>query len=212
MNSLYDRYCTLIIKNLPSAKEKLKIFIRKYWSDLQDNYSTNIYHDFNHIKMGLDELDKDQTSLEFRAEVEFAEFYHDYIVGCRDAEILSTMFALQVRNSMKLILIPSMIAECIAETKFVNLMKYEKSGIPELDIMHDLDLVILGKPREIFMNYDNGIIQEYGAYFNRDIRKKILFDFYSNKKIYRTERFLDLYETKAKENLKWILSSRYGGN
>lgn len=209
MNSLFNRYCSLIKNNIPSGRKNLGVLIHKHWMDLQDNYILNVYHDFGHIKMGLEELDKDLTRLEFRDELEFAYFYHDFVVGCHDAEILSSIFALQVRNSMKLILIPNIIADCITETKFMNLMNHKTSKFVELNVMHDMDLVIFGQPREKFISYDDGIGQEYGAYFDKKLRAQILIGFFENERIYRTERYLDLYENKAKENLKWILNNRY---
>jgi len=210
MISLFNRYHTLIKNSIPSGRKNLGILIHKHWMDLQDHYIMNLYHDFGHISMGIEELDKDPVSLEFRDEVEFAYFYHDFIVGCRDAEILSSMFALNVRNSMKLSLVPNIIADCIAETKFSNLINCESNKFIELDIIHDIDLVIFGKDRDVFIRYDEGIIQEYGSYFDKNIRSKVLYTFYNNKRIYRTEYFRDLYEIKAKANLKWILNERYG--
>jgi len=210
MNYLFKKYCDLIKNNIPSGRKNLAILISKHWMDLQDHYSINLYHDLSHIRTGLDELDKDTTPLEFRDELEFAYFYHDVIVGCREAELLSSMFAINVRNSMKLILIPNVVVDCILETRFNNLMNTEVSRFPELNVIHDMDLVIFGKDRDKFINYDDAIIQEYGAYFDKEMRAKILYKFYENKKIYRTERCLDLYENKAKENLKWILADRYG--
>ena len=210
MNSLYGRYQTLIKNNIPSDRKNLGILIDKHWADLQDHYGTNIYHDFSHISMGLYELEKDLTFLEFREDLEFAYFYHDIIVGCRDAEILSSMFAINVRNSMKLILFPNIIAECIAETKFANLMDHEMKKFRELNVIHDMDLIILGKDWNTFINYDDNIVMEYGTSFDKNKRAEILYGFYENKKIYRTERYLDLYQNQAKSNLKRILKERYG--
>ena len=210
MSLLYNRYVNLIKRNIPSSKKKLEILIRRYWNDIQENYILNTYHDFNHIKMGLEELDETgKDKFEFFDELEYAYFYHDIIVGCRDAELLSTMVALHVRNTFKLILVSNIIADCIIETKFENLMNCHGGMFPELDVIHDMDLVILGKDYIKFQNYDDGIISENGPMFNKNVRIKILLDFYNNEKIYRTERFLDLYEKQARANIKKILFERY---
>jgi predicted metal-dependent HD superfamily phosphohydrolase len=68
----------------------------------------------------------------------------------------------------------------------------------------DIDLSILGRPREIFLAYDAAIRAEYGhvpdeAY--RVGRAKVLRGFLSQPQIYQTDEFVKQYEAAARFNL-----------
>lgn len=80
-----------------------------------------------------------------------------------------------------------------------------QSGDSDIQALLDIDLAILGKCKEIFERYEEGIRKEYKFISNvifRKSRAKILKKFLQRDRIYQTEFFREKYEVQARLNLK----------
>ena len=75
--------------------------------------------------------------------------------------------------------------------------------------MLDIDLGILGTPRDVFESYDKEISQEYHWVPEADYRKGrtvVLDSFLERNEIYTTNAFFGRCEKQARENLEWKIN------
>ena len=73
--------------------------------------------------------------------------------------------------------------------------------------MLDFDLAILGQDWGIYESYTQNIRKEYKLYpdfLNNPSRKKVLENFLNRKMLFFTEKHQDLFEEKARGNLREI--------
>ena len=70
-------------------------------------------------------------------------------------------------------------------------------------LFHDIDFSILGKDEPTYAQYKQAIYWEYESFSDiKTGREKFLKELIKKQKIYYTEYFRDLYEKKARENIK----------
>ena len=165
------------------------------------------YHNLFHISDGLEEISLVRELADFSNALEFAWFYHDFVYDskAKNNEDKSAEACKEV------CLRAGLPEEFIGKTdRLIIATKHivAPSGNDEKLIV-DVDLSILGKPKEIFDEYERSIRKEYSFVGEEDFRagrKKILEGFLKRDSIYFTEFFRSKYELKAIENLKRSIS------
>lgn len=206
-----DRAFATLISNLKKFNRQIgwsqdHPLIQTYVSRMED--PVREYHGWGHLTHLLDEfLDFDSNNEQQLLLIRAAILFHDivYVPGASDNEEKSALFAAEFYPKGSQKQIQSLImATC-------HTFPFEKYG-DDRDIICDLDLSILGAPKDKFFEYRLKVAQEYkGVYspeeFDRGTREffRKLFDQTTRDYIFRTEHFRDLYENTARENIKSIL-------
>jgi len=165
------------------------------------------YHNLSHIENCLLELEEAGWSVPNYHAAEAAIWYHDITydtVSTTNEKYSATFAADRLRLGGMGQWFINNVSDIILATAH--------NGYPTNDTTKyvvDIDLVILGKPIFEFAQYNRNIRKEYswvsdGAFAIN--RKKILTDFLEREFIYYTDRFRNLYESRAKTNLEIALS------
>ena len=157
------------------------------------------YHTAQHIDECLEQLDLARASCERPAEVELALWFHDaiYDTTSHDNELRSAEWA-----AKELTALPE-VAESVHA--LILLTRHDAvATTPDGRLLVDIDLSILGAPRERFLEYESQVRREYAwvpeEVFRRE-RAKILRRFLERPSIYATELFRERLESRARENL-----------
>lgn len=161
------------------------------------------YHNMNHVKSCLTELDSAKQLVQQPNLVEFAIWYHDaiYDTKAKDNEKRSAQLAYDVCLSAQL------------QHNFANgtrdlIIATKHDALPPgIDgrLLIDVDLSILGKPTVEFDEYEQNIRKEYSWIPEdqfRQGRSQILQMFLNRDSIYLTDFFKGKYESQARENLQ----------
>jgi predicted metal-dependent HD superfamily phosphohydrolase len=160
------------------------------------------YHNFNHIKQCLNELDYVKNKAIFPEALEFAIWYHDSIYTSKkhDNEQKSALLAYNTALSLSL-------SKKFAQKakKLVLATKHESSCLDNDEkIITDIDLTIFGKSEKRFNKYCRDIRKEYSYVPFKTYKKtriKIIKNFLSKKRIYLIDSFKQKYEENARKNL-----------
>ena len=195
--------------------------LRKYWGELHErleldrdcswlfqdivncyNDELRFYHNLDHLLEGLEELQQARRLLAYTPTVEMAWWFHDtiYVPANLDNEFQSGEFA----------------GRCLTQTSYppesIQRVKDLIGGTthaaetkdPELQLLLDVDLTILGQEEARFDAYEVGVRKEYAHLSKREFaegRKRILEVFLGRKHLYTTKFFRAKYETAARQNL-----------
>jgi predicted metal-dependent HD superfamily phosphohydrolase len=165
------------------------------------------YHTEEHLRFGLAQLDLIDAEADDPDAVECAFFLHDaiYDIGAQDNEARSADFAattLRAANVDESFI--NEVAACILATA-----PGSRPSSANERVISDIDLAILGQPRDAFDEYERQVREEYAAVPDAAFwraRKHILQGFVDRESIYSTLTFRDRYETSARENLRWTLA------
>ena len=178
------------------------------WSEIEKNYSSKSrhYHNLEHIINMLNELKKLESEIEDLDTLLFSIYYHDIIYK-------STKSDNEHQSAL-------LFEKRIAETSFSHLEKcktqieatkeHKLSKDFDINILLDLDLSVLGKSPEEYIEYSQNIRKEYSIYpdfMYKKGRKKVLEHFLEKGPIFKTAYFIDKYEQRAIDNLKRELLS-----
>jgi predicted metal-dependent HD superfamily phosphohydrolase len=164
------------------------------------------YHDLDHLRDCLAELDRAPADGADRDRVEAALWFHDAIYDPRagDNEARSAEWA---RRALVELSVPSAVADDVA--RLVRLTGHSGSTPdPSGQLLCDIDLAILGREPEAFDAYDRHIREEYAWVPEPDFRAAragVLAGLLSRSPLYQTEHFRGLYETAARKNLSRAL-------
>jgi len=177
--------------------------IQTKWVELEKAYSkkSRQYHNLNHLKEMIVEFDTYNAKLKYPNEVLYSIFYHDYIYNSsrKDNELKSAEWAIQILPENAAI-DKKIVFDMILATK-----DHQNNGMEDEKWLIDFDLKILSKDWEDYKIYFEQIRKEYRIYpdfLYKPGRKKALEHFLENKFIFQTEVFRNLYETKARENIR----------
>jgi predicted metal-dependent HD superfamily phosphohydrolase len=160
------------------------------------------YHTFPHIEHCLDELDEARHLASQPDEVEFALWFHDAVYNPRakDNEERSAAWAYNaITGSAGL---PDDIGRRVHD--LILATKHHAPADADAKLLTDIDLAILGRPREEFDAYDAAIREEYSWVPEdryRQKRAEILRGFLDRTSIYATDHFRNRYGRSARENL-----------
>jgi predicted metal-dependent HD superfamily phosphohydrolase len=166
------------------------------------------YHSETHLEFGLGQLDLLAGTAPHPDLVEFAFYYHDgvYEIGAADNEERSAGLAI---GTLKKARVPGHIQSLVGGYIMVTKPGQEPSTADQR-VMADIDLAILGQERPVFVEYERQVREEYADVPEETFwrqRKKILRAFLWRPSVYHTNRFRELYDTRARENLTWTIAN-----
>lgn len=161
------------------------------------------YHTMQHLGECLAWFEREQAQAERPAEVALALWFHDavYDVHAHDNEARSADWA---RDAMRAAGVDAQAAERV----HALVMATRHDAVPEgrdAELLIDIDLSILGAPRERFDDYERQVHAEY-AFVPEAVRlpkrRAILQHFLDRTAIYATPRMHAQLEARARENLR----------
>ncbi len=198
-------------------KELFLNLIRKYsdnenynsecWNEIESKYSSKSrhYHNLDHLKNMLSELDIVKSQVKKLDALLFAIFYHDIIYkSTRSDNEHRSALTFEKRISKTSF---SHLNECMEQIEMTK--EHKLSSDQDTNILLDLDLSILGKSPKEYKEYCIQIRNEYSIYPNfiyRKGRTKALKSILDSNSIFKTDFFKQQYENQAQENLKLELS------
>ena len=177
------------------------------WNLLQKKYSekSRHYHNLSHVWAMLNQSKENRSELEDADVVDFSIWFHDIIYKStnKDNEKKSAEFA---KSALESLSIGKERIEKIDDL-IVSTKKHQVIYSDDIDNAYllDFDLSILGKSWKVYENYIHQIRKEYKIYPNflyNPGRKKVLMSFLERETLYFTAKYQNLYERKARENLK----------
>ena len=164
------------------------------------------YHNIDHIGSMIELANEFSDEIHDRSAFYFAIFYHDLIYepSRNDNEVCSAQCAsydLQKLNIDKRT--TRTTTGIIISTEFHNKQRSNDSNL-----FLDLDLSILGSPKEQYESYMNNIRKEYSIYSDKQYRKgriDVLQHFLKMQFIYKTTIFRSRFEHSARSNITFEL-------
>lgn len=182
---------------------------RSVWNELEHRYREphRAYHNFDHIGHCLAEFEAVRSLAESPDAVELAIWFHDaiYDTHARDNEEQSARLAAQFLDEAGVgPTLVSLVVSLILATKHVASPASAEAGL-----IADIDLAILGQPRERYARFEDEIRREYAWVAPADFaagRSAILRRFLARHSIFSTPSFRNRYEAQARSNLEWALS------
>ncbi|HUR45226.1 MAG TPA: hypothetical protein VMZ27_05045 [Candidatus Saccharimonadales bacterium] len=161
------------------------------------------YHNLRHIEDCLNELDTVAIEAKDRVAIALALWFHDVIYDPRGSDNEEKSAALMMKVCAEGGVPTTTLA---ASQGLIMATKAHKgSGHPDIPLIVDIDLSILGKDPERFEEYEHQIRQEYAwvpAQVFRAKRAEILENFLGRETLYYTSHFQENYEEQARRNLK----------
>ena len=163
------------------------------------------YHNWNHIDHCLTELE-DAPVAKDHDQIEFDIWLHDsiYLTLGKDNEKKSAELATDI-----------CIRNCFSDSftrksyDMILATRHDKEPKDEdTKLLLDIDLSILGQPYDMFKRYEKNIRKEnwwIPEPFYRKKRKKFMVRFLERDRIYHTEYFREIYEARARKNIKSLL-------
>lgn len=189
--------------------------VYKYFPILINKYDRP-YHNFDHIYSGLYEIQllpifKNNQEIRYYRELVLAWIVHDIYVGCKQAELLSVLFAQHLICDLGLKIKDEIVSDLILETApesyFVE--GPSKTGMYEADLIHDIDFMQFGQEWDVFIKCNDNIDDEYGYRLVPSARASFLETILKMNHIFRTDKYRDKYEIQAVRNIRRLLNERY---
>lgn len=200
--NLQERHSKLLV-SIGINSNKIKVL----WQNLEKAYSgkSRHYHNLNHLIEMFEVFDIYHSHLKNPNEVLYSIFYHDYIYKAtrKDNELKSAEHALAILPN-DVLLDKQLVFDAICATQL-----HQHNEIEDINWLIDFDLKILSKDWEAYQTYCSQIRKEYKIYPNflyKPGRKKALEHFLEQEFIYKTEIFRNLFDEKAKANIKREIS------
>ncbi len=174
------------------------------YNDLVTRYSEphRAYHTLEHIGHCLDEFEQVRHLTTNPDAVELALWYHDaiYDTKAKDSEERSATLAVEVVRSASL---PDNLGQSVAN--LITATKHTSAPIdPDVRLLVDVDLSILGQTEDKFDEYERQVRKEY-EWVAEDAfvagRSAILKSFLDRPTIYSTLFFRNKYEMQARRNI-----------
>ena len=164
------------------------------------------YHTLQHLEECLATLEPHLDRADHPAEVELAIWFHDAVYWPyeKDNEELSADWA---EGEMEHAGIAPERIERVKQHILATRHAAEPVGVDQ-QLVVDVDLSILGAPRERFEAYERQVRAEYSrvptVVFRRK-RREILREFLAREPLYGTPAIRDALEPRARDNLAWSL-------
>jgi predicted metal-dependent HD superfamily phosphohydrolase len=161
------------------------------------------YHNLRHLGECLAEFDSARKLAKAPVAVELAIWFHDavYDPHAADNEERSAELAQQrITQAGGGAELGRAVAALVQATK-----THDPGLHPDAPLLVDVDLSILGQPKERFQEYEAQIHREYHwvpVEMFKVKRAEILKTFLARDRIYATDRFFVKYEQRARSNLR----------
>lgn len=186
---------------------------RPVLADLLTRYAEphRSYHTLTHIDHCLTELEQARQLAQNPDAVEMALWYHDTVYNTRagDNEQKSAELALEVtKNAALSDDFGRQVVNLILSTKHA-----EAPSDPDVQLLVDIDLSVLGQPEDKFDEYERQVRKEYEWVPDEmfaEKRSDILSGFLKRPAIYSTQLFRDKYEAQARRNIARSLARLSG--
>lgn len=168
------------------------------------------YHTLAHIGQCLSEFDEHREFAANPDRVELALWFHDvvYEPGEQFNEGLSAIYAQDILKHAGLHQVEALM---VATLILATCHKGYAAG-PDAELLVDIDLSILGKPKKQFIEYEAQIRAEFSAFSDAEFstgRLKFVHSFLQKPTIYCTKVFHDKYEQEARKNLTRLIDPEY---
>ena len=181
--------------------------LESIWDQIEANYTDKKrhYHGLSHLNYMIDLTEENSDFLQDKDAVLFAVWFHDIVYKATksDNEEESAVIAIRTLQSI------GVGTEKIKKVKDLILSTDGHKIITDTDednaYFLDFDLAILGQDWNIYETYIQNIRKEYSIYpdlLYKPGRKKVLSHFLDRERLYFTEKYQNLLEAKARENLK----------
>ncbi len=182
---------------------------RRVWSELERRYLEphRAYHNFDHIGHCLAEFAAVKELAESPDAVELAIWFHDavYDPHAKDNEAQSARLAGQFLDKAGVDpQLVSAVESLILATKHIAPPTSRDAAL-----LVDIDLAILGQPRERYARFEEEIRSEYSWVALAEFaagRGTILRGFLGRPAIYCTDSLRRRYEATARDNLRWAIA------
>jgi len=178
--------------------------MNEHWTNIEKNYSSKKrqYHTLQHLDNLLVQIAEIKGEIQNWDVILFTLYYHDVVYNSlkSDNEEKSAKFAEQ---QMKKISVPSDMIE-LCKKQILATKSHSKSTDSDTNYFIDVDLSIFGQDWETYSLYYKNVRKEYSIYPDfvyNPARKKVLNQFLSMNRIFKTEWFYNKFETQAKDNL-----------
>ena len=178
-------------------------FITDSWNDLKEKYygEDRYYHDLWHLETMFREYDEIKPKLQYADETAISIFYHDFIYN----PIRSDNEKRSAKRMRKVLRKTSFENIDYCFEQIMATKTHQSSSDNDTNYLLDMDLVILGKAPEDYELYTQNVRKEYNMYpdiLYKPGRRKVLKNFLSRDRIFKTEEFIVKYENQARENLE----------
>jgi predicted metal-dependent HD superfamily phosphohydrolase len=176
------------------------------WSEKQRHY-----HTLQHLRECFEQFDASRGDAKEPAQIAIALWFHDafYDLKRDDNEERSADWVRQAA-------LESNVPDAIADRLHAMVMATKHEAMPDdpdTKLLVDIDLSILGAPPVRFDESNEQIRREYAHVPEgewRIGRKQVLQGFLARPRLYGTERYYTMLESRARENLQRALA-RLGG-
>ncbi|MBN2693196.1 hypothetical protein JXR93_00915 [bacterium] len=182
----------------------LNRFPDKIINEIIENYSQNwrFYHTLNHIYDIINILKPIESKFENWNRVLWITLYHDFIYIPKNSnnEELSAQIAFEKMINFG----HSEIDSQFVKSAILATKTHKEVENSDIELFLDADLSILGKKKDIYIEYQQNIRKEYSFFSDKEYnigRVSILKYFLNMKNIYKTPHFREILETQAKENI-----------
>jgi predicted metal-dependent HD superfamily phosphohydrolase len=163
------------------------------------------YHTIAHVDACLGYLDWYRGSAQHSERIELALWFHDavYDPAANDNERQSAFLA---RARLGELCLPEpTIVDIESHIRATQQHQPDQRGLPDTDLMLDLDLSILGAPTPTFARFEQAIREEYAHVPELTFaigRRALLIGFLARPEIYRTPALAEELEARARVNLE----------
>ena len=180
------------------------------WKEIEFQYSQKErhYHNLEHLDNMFSELELVKSNISNFSNISFSVFYHDVIYNATS----------KLNEEKSAGLAKERLQEMSVEQKSIDQIydqisatkSHQKSIDEDINYFLDVDLSILGKDTQTYLDYTKKIRKEYSIYpdllYNPG-RKKVLKYFLDLENIFKTDYFKNKYENQAKINLEYELTT-----
>lgn len=168
--------------------------------------SHRVYHNFQHIIACLEHFDQVRGELSEPLAVELAIWFHDVVYQPTSSHN-ETNSAEYARRCLQDLNVPASIQQRVCELILLTRHPSQPQNNDDA-LLLDIDLAILGAPRNLYAAYESWIRKEYRfipGFLFRPARRKLLKQLLAGP-IYHSAHFASR-ETIARENLQWAMQS-----
>jgi len=199
MLSLQDYFIELL-HSLGAAKTQSET----YWNEIEEKYSdkNRHYHNLDHLRALSKELSEVKHEINDWKTIMLSLYYHDIVYSAVSYKNELKSAELAAERLRTIGVSEERIEKCRDQ---ILATKYHKTS-EDMDTNYflDADLAILGSSEASYQDYTERLRKEYNlipAGIYRKGRMKVVKNFLSRDRIYKTDHFYQKYEESARTNL-----------